>query len=96
VKVFVEYTILEEKRTSYLQYMQYMIEQTGLELFEGTDQKGLFVEIWSDVSYSEYESLKKERLEPWESSIWQPFAALTSGGLNKLHIWHFSKPTEAI
>jgi hypothetical protein len=90
-KVFVEYTIKAENRTNYIQYMQLMIAQTGLELFEGTEQANLFVEIWSNVSYSEFISLKKARLEPEAGSIWQPFEALISGGLNKLHIWHFSK-----
>jgi hypothetical protein len=93
-KVFVEYTIIHEKRSNYLQYMHKLMEQTGLELLEGTDQSSLFVEIWSNCSYSDYESLKKARLEPEENSVWEPFANLIVGGLNKLHIWHFSKPTD--
>jgi hypothetical protein len=91
-KVFVEYTIIHEKRSNYLHYMQKLMEQTRLELIEGTDQPGLFVEIWSNCSYSEYESMKKARLEPEENSLWEPFGNLIAGGLAKLHIWHFSKP----
>ena len=95
-KVFVEYTILQEKRDVYLHYMQKMIKQTGLELMEGTDQPGLFVEIWSDISYAAYESLKKLRSEPVDNPVnnseWESFEQFISGGFSKIHIWHFSKP----
>jgi hypothetical protein len=91
-KVLVEYTIVTKKRSEYLHYMQKIIKQTRLELIEGTDQPDLFVEIWSNVSYAEYESLKIERLNPEKGSIWEPFGDMISGGLSKLHIWHFSKP----
>lgn len=90
-KVFVEYTIIHEKRTAYLHYMQKRIEQTGLELIEGTDQPGLFVEIWSNVSYSAYISLKKARLEPTAGSLWEHSEEFILGGNKKLHIWHFTK-----
>lgn len=93
-KVFVEYTIIHEKRTAYLHYMQKRIKQTGLELFESTDQPDLFVEIWSDVSYSAYLSLKKARIEPAKDSLWEYFEGMILGGLKKLHFWHFSKPTD--
>jgi hypothetical protein len=89
-KVFVEYRIVEENRSSYIHYMQKVIKQTGLELFEGTDQPGLFVEIWSDVQYAAYESLKADRLAPKEDSIWLPLALMIDGGIRKLHIWHFT------
>ncbi len=93
-KVFVEYTIIQEKRLNYLHYMQKIVNQTGLELFEGSDQPGLFVEIWSDVSYTEYESFKKQRLHPEMNSDWASFGDNVVGGLSKLHIWHFSKAME--
>jgi hypothetical protein len=93
-KVFVEYTIIHEKRTDYLYYMQKMIELTGLELVEGTDQPDLFIEIWSNVNYLAYKSLKRERLEPEQDSPWEHFEEMITGGLKKLHIWHFSKPIE--
>jgi hypothetical protein len=91
-KVFVEYTIDQAKRATYLHYMQIIIKQTGLELYEGTDQPGLFIEIWSNLSYVGYESLKKERLDPEKGSDWESFGDMLLGGLSKLHIWHFSKP----
>jgi hypothetical protein len=89
-KVFVEYKIVEESRSSYIHYMQKVIKQTGLELLEGTDQAGLFVEIWSDVQYAAYESLKDDRLAPKEDSIWLPLASMIDGGISKQHIWHFT------
>lgn len=92
-KVFVEYTIVQEKRTDYLNYMQIIINQTGLELFEGTDQPGLFVEIWSNVTHKEYEILKNERLNPEPDSVWEAFGEWLAGGVAKLHIWHFSHPS---
>ncbi|QGQ94818.1 hypothetical protein EHS13_07965 [Paenibacillus psychroresistens] len=91
-KVFVEYTIDQENRLTYLYYMQKIIKQTGLELFEGTDQPGLFIEIWSDVNYTDYESMKIERLNPIKGSVWESFEDMILGGLSKLHIWHFSNP----
>jgi hypothetical protein len=95
-KVFVEYTIVKKKRIEYLHYMQKIIKQTGLELIESTDQPDLFVEIWSNVSYAEYESLKIERSIPEKGSVWEPFGDMITGGLSKLHMWHFSKPIETI
>jgi hypothetical protein len=93
-KVFVEYTIDQEKRKAYLHYMQKIIKQTGLELFEGTNQPGLFIEIWSDINYAGYESLKLERSNPEKGSEWESFGEMILGGLSKLHIWHFCKPAE--
>jgi hypothetical protein len=90
LKVFVEYRIVEESRSNYIHYMQKVIKQIGLELFEGTDQPGLFVEIWSNVPYDAYERLKEERLAPKEGSIWLPLSSMMDGGITKLHIWHFT------
>jgi hypothetical protein len=90
-KVFVEYKIAEKNRSSYLNYMQKIIKQTRLELMEGTDQPGLFIEIWPEVQYEAYIRLKEDRLAPKEDSIWLPFASMIEGGLSKLHIWHFTE-----
>jgi hypothetical protein len=90
-KVFVEYTVSEEMRTNYLQYMQILIDKTGLMLYEGTDQPGLFIEIWSNLNYSAFLDLKRERLNPKDESIWKPLIPFVTGGVEKIHIWHFSK-----
>ncbi len=91
-KGFVEYQIQSEFREQYLYYMQTIQNQTGLELLEGSDQEGLFVEIWPELEYAAFLILKAERLEMNDNSVWKPLEAFISGGLQKQHIWHFRKP----
>jgi hypothetical protein len=88
--VFVEYQIQDDMRAFYLHYMQKLQDQTRLIIYEGTDQKGLFVELWSDMAYTDFLSFKKERLNPSEDSVWAPLEPWISGGLEKMHIWHFT------
>lgn len=92
-KVFVEYAIKPAFRDSFLIYMQEWQRREGrLELLEGTDQAGLFVEIWKNVTYEEYLSLKEERLQGTENAshqaVWEEWI---EGGLSKLHMWHFTE-----
>lgn len=92
-KVFVEYAINPEYRESFLIYMQQWQEREGrLEVLEGTDQPGLFVEIWNEVSREEYNVLKEERLQQGgraagNQAAWEKWV---KGGLSKLHMWHFT------
>ncbi|BFT69779.1 hypothetical protein [Paenibacillus sp. P36] len=91
-KVFVEYAINPEYRDSFLIYMQEWQKREGrLEVLEGTDQPGLFVEIWSEVSRDEYIAMKEERLQQGEGqdnlAAWEKWV---KGGLSKLHMWHFT------
>ncbi|SDO45714.1 hypothetical protein SAMN04487897_114113 [Paenibacillus sp. yr247] len=94
-KVFVEYAIKSTYRESFLIYMQQWQRREGrLELLEGTDQCGLFVEIWNGVTYEEYISLKQDRLHGSVSASHQAaWEDWIEGGLRKLHIWHFSQVT---
>ncbi|MEW9700653.1 hypothetical protein [Paenibacillus sp. SI8] len=94
-KVFVEYAINPEGRASYLIYMQELQSREGrLELLEGTDQPGLFVEIWTDITYAEYEVLKRKRTQQVEDSEDQAkWDQWIKGGLSKLHMWHFTQVT---
>jgi hypothetical protein len=88
-KVFVEYTILQEMRLVYLNHMREWLKREGrMELLEGSDQPGLFVEIWNEVSYEDYVLLKKERLQPSPDQTF-PWGDWVKGGLAKIHIWHF-------
>jgi hypothetical protein len=92
-KVFVEYTILQEMRLIYLNHMREWLKREGrLELLEGSDQPGLFVEIWNDVSQEEYVELKKLRLQTSDENdrLWGNWV---QGGAAKIHIWHFSRVT---
>ncbi|MCY9667887.1 hypothetical protein M5X11_23690 [Paenibacillus alginolyticus] len=96
-KVFVEYAIKPAFRESFLIYMQEWKRREGrLELLEGTDQEGLFVEIWKDVTYEEYLTLKQERLHGTEDAshqaLWEEWI---EGGLRKLHMWHFTEVTSS-
>lgn len=92
-KVFVEYAINPEYRESFLIYMQEWQKREGrLEVLEGTDQPGLFVEIWNEVSRDEYIILKDERLQQGggttgNQAAWEKWV---KGGLSKLHMWHFT------
>jgi hypothetical protein len=89
-KVFVEYVIVPEMRQVYLDYMrQWLLRDGRLELLEGSDQPGLFVEIWQDVSYDSYELLKQERLKNSRPDL-PPWDTWVQGGKSKQHIWHFS------
>ena len=93
-KVFVEYAIKPEFRASFLIYMQgKQLREGRLELLEGTDQEGLYVEIWHDVTYEEYLSMKGERLnvegiQDGQCGDWEQWI---KGGIQKLHMWHFSQ-----
>lgn len=95
--VFVEYAIKPAFRDSFLIYMQEWQRREGrLELLEGTDQEGLFVEIWHGITYEEYISLKYERLHGSENASHQAhWDEWINGGLRKLHIWHFTKVTSS-
>ncbi|NEW08446.1 hypothetical protein GK047_20830 [Paenibacillus sp. SYP-B3998] len=92
-KVFVEYAIKPEGRDSYLIYMRELQSREGrLELLEGTDQPGLFVEIWDGVTYEEYEQMKDERLQEASTSVGKAsWGQWITGGLGKLHMWHFKQ-----
>src|SRR6478609_9014085 len=95
-KVFVEYAIVPEFRNSFLIYMQRLQQREGLlELLEGTDQEGLFVEIWHDVSYEDYVKMKQERLVERANEGKGDWEQWIKGGIQKLHMWHFSTVNSA-
>ncbi|WJH32223.1 hypothetical protein N6H14_17455 [Paenibacillus sp. CC-CFT747] len=89
-KVFVEYRIDGEAREDYLQFMQSMGEGARFELYEGSDQPNLFVELWSGLDKESYLRLKEERLND-ETGPWAKLNGMVSGGKDKVHIWHFQK-----
>lgn len=72
-------------------YMRKRKNEDGrIQLLEGSDQPGLFVEIWDDVTYEEYTKLKDRRKAPMQpgDADWDEWV---QGGKAKLHIWHFTK-----
>jgi hypothetical protein len=89
--VFVEYKVFPEKREAYLQWMNSLTrEESRLELYEGSDQPDLFVELWRDFGEEEYRTYKKTRLES-AGSPWAGLADYVPGGAAKIHIWHFRR-----
>jgi hypothetical protein len=102
---FIEYQILPEHRSAYSEWMkQVRAAFPELEVYEGTDQPGLFVELWKGQSHEEYKQLKEARLnlhlESEEASQenggfgkmdWKPLHNWATGGRGKIHIWHFGK-----
>lgn len=94
--VFVEYRIEEACRNKYLEWSDGIRRQhQQLELYEGTDQPNLFVEIWNGLSEEEYHSMKQARAGAEaaedDSNLWKPLDHWIKGGRAKLHIWHFKK-----
>lgn len=94
--VFVEYKIEEGFRDSYLEWMEGIKRlHPQLEVYEGTDQSNLFVEIWSGLSEEEYRSLKELRTgnskAVEDSNPWSPQDEWVPGGRAKIHIWQFKK-----
>ncbi|ULL18398.1 hypothetical protein DVH26_30395 [Paenibacillus sp. H1-7] len=102
---FVEYQILPNYRPDYSKWMDGVrANYPELVWLEGTDQPGLFVELWH-VSYEEYESLKKARQltvndeneqalpasSKYSMTDWEQLGQWVKGGAAKIHIWHFGK-----
>ncbi|RAP75359.1 hypothetical protein [Paenibacillus montanisoli] len=85
---FVEYHIAPEFEQT---YRSWIAEKPGagdaFNLYEGTDQPLLFVEVWEAESEQEALDIKKERCS--ERSSWHEMAQWVPGGSTKLHSWTF-------
>ncbi|WP_424766413.1 hypothetical protein [Paenibacillus sp. sgz302251] len=92
---FAEYKILPEHRAQYIIYTKGLLAESGnsVYLYEGTDQPGLFVEVWNAASEAEAERIKKERCS--ERSSWFRIASWISGGMEKMHVWTFKPVHQA-
>ncbi|MCM3629307.1 hypothetical protein M3194_18330 [Paenibacillus glycanilyticus] len=90
---FAEYKIAAADRTAYLNYTGTLMKESDkIQLYEGTDQLNLFVEIWTAATEEEAEAIKKERCD--ERSPWYRIAEWIPGGADKMHVWTF-KPAGA-
>lgn len=90
---FAEYRIIDEFRDQFLAYTaELLIGANDVYIYEGTDQPGLFVEVWQAPSLEEAERIKKERCS--ERSPWFKITEWIVGGPGKMHIWTF-KPVIA-
>ncbi|OUM94017.1 MAG: hypothetical protein A9Z00_00055 [Thermobacillus sp. ZCTH02-B1] len=82
---FAEYRIAEENRERYLELMARLRPSYPMVyLYEGTDQPGLFVEVWEAGTREEAERLRAMRLAP--DSPWNPVNRLASG---TVRMWMF-------
>lgn len=88
--VFVEYRVAEASRDAYLRLMKEAKRAYGLTLYEGAEQPGLFVEIWSDPGRQAYEDMRRDRLGE-AKGLWGDVQRLIVGGAAKTHIWMFQK-----
>lgn len=91
--IFVEYKVIPEKREAYLQWIDARSRSDSsisMELYEGSDQPDLFVELWRDFNEEAYRAFKKTRLESADSP-WAELANYVPGGAAKIHIWHFHR-----
>ncbi|OMF28123.1 hypothetical protein BK133_19115 [Paenibacillus sp. FSL H8-0548] len=85
---FAEYRIAAEWRETYLNYTSELLAGVqDVQLYEGTDQPGLFVEVWNASSLEQAEQLKEERCN--ERSSWFKVSEWIVGGAAKMHIWTF-------
>jgi hypothetical protein len=88
--VFVEYKVFPEKREAYLSRIRKLLKTaSGVQLYEGSDQPNLFVEIWQDCDAAQYRKIKQLRLQP--GSAWAEIADFVPGGASRIHIWHFDR-----
>jgi hypothetical protein len=84
-RCFAEYRIAEENRERYFELMARLRpSHPQMYLYEGTDQPGLFLEVWEAGTKEEAERIRAMRLET--DSPWGPVTLLASGGV---HMWVF-------
>jgi hypothetical protein len=88
-RCFVEYRIDPTDRESYLAWLADM--RTTLDrvchIYEGTDQPGLFVEVWEAETEEAASRIQKERLDR-RSPLAEMFKYV-SGGEGRIHAWVF-------
>lgn len=85
---FAEYRISPEWRAQYLIYTNGLLaEGYEVQLYEGTDQPSLFVEVWNAPTCEQAEQIKKERCN--ERSPWFRISEWIVGGPAKMHVWTF-------
>lgn len=91
--VFVEYKVPEEHREAYLAWVvQKLRKHDGMKVLEGTDQPGLFVEVWSGVQpFSSFVQQRKSQ----DDAEWGSLIAMIHGGAPKINIWEFREITGA-
>ncbi|WP_248928061.1 hypothetical protein [Paenibacillus hamazuiensis] len=95
-KVFVEYKVKTEERQRFLSWAERLTaSEKRVSVYEGADQPNLFVELWENIDYAEYEEMKAQRTgDAAQVSRFSDLTALSDfveGGKAKIHIWYFRK-----
>jgi len=85
---FVEYRIEPEFEREYRAWIRGRQAEEGFLLYEGTDQPGLFVEIWEAADKAGAEAIKKERCD--ERSSWTVMRDWLPRG-KQPHAWVFRR-----
>ncbi|REE92873.1 hypothetical protein A8990_103180 [Paenibacillus taihuensis] len=86
---FVEYHIaqaFEDRYRSWIAQKQQEFKD-AFQLYEGTDQPLLFVEVWEAATEEKAVGIKKERCD--ERSSWYEMTDWVPGGSAKVHAWTF-------
>ncbi|MCS7464836.1 hypothetical protein N0M98_32660 [Paenibacillus doosanensis] len=103
-KVFVEYQILPDYRPNYSKWLKDVrANYPEVEFYEGTDQPGVIVEIWSGMTEEEFRAMKQVRARSEQDAAalpeggrfavtaWSELEQWVKGGAAKVHIWQFEK-----
>lgn len=98
--VFVEYRLKPACRDLYLAWAESVkAHYPQCTLYEGTDQRNLFVEVWQGIDEAAYAGMKRARQRSGSESgeaadVYRHLAPLSEwvdGGSEKIHIWRFEK-----
>ena len=84
-RCFVEYKVAEANREAYLEALRLVRQHhPDVYIYEGTNQPGLFVEVWEAASEAEAEAIREERL-----SARSPWSAVSRHAAGTVHAWAF-------
>ncbi|WP_017727542.1 hypothetical protein [Halalkalibacterium ligniniphilum] len=100
VKIFIEYWVKKEKRAMFFQLIPQLKEYhedkwniNDFEIFEGTEQKNLFVEEFHIDNEEQYHEIKDDRLQE-NDPFFSTMHECIKGGKEKVNIWAFRKVDE--
>lgn len=89
--IFVEYEVKSSQRTNYLKLIGKVKQKhPSLQVYEGTDQPGLFLEIWGDMDEAQYEKWRENRFAS-SLALWASIHACIEGGVSKVREWRFTQ-----
>lgn len=91
---FSEYHIDSIHRAKYMSWAEKMTGRyPSLRIYEGTDQPGLFVEVWEGMEHTAFQAVKSYRVEEigeGDADLLEMKQWLAQGK-ERIHMWHFHK-----